>query len=60
VNAAPHWVVSALAALTAILDAGHLAHLFTQEWLVLLAALVTFLVSLTEFLKPGAPTPLVK
>lgn len=30
-----------LAAITSILAAGHLAHLFSQEWLVLLSALVT-------------------
>jgi amino acid transporter len=44
-----------LAAITAILAAGHLEHLFSAEWLVLLAAIVTFA---SEFIpRSSTPTP---
>ena len=48
-----------LAGLTAFLAAGHLAHVFSQEWLVLLSALLTFIATFTpqEPPKEQLPTP---
>ena len=47
------------AALTAILSAGHLAHLFSQEWIVLLSAVVTLAATFipTGPKEPSLPAP---
>ena len=46
---APAWLTnradSILAAITTLLAAGHLGHLFSQEWVVLLSAIFTFAAS---------------
>lgn len=46
-----------LAALTSILSGGYLAHLFSQEWIVLIAALLTFAAT---FIKPKEEAEVAK
>ena len=42
------WLVPILAAITFLLDGGHLAHLIGPEWLVLVAAFVTTVVAFVQ------------
>ena len=53
------WATPILATLTAVLDAGHLAHLFDAEVLVLISAIVTAAVGFFAAIKqrPGEVEP---
>jgi len=44
------YLVTILAAVTALLDGGHIAALFRPEWVVLIAAVVTAVVALVQAL----------
>jgi hypothetical protein len=48
--------LEALSILTVLLAGGHLAHLFNAEWLVLVSAIVTAIVS---FLQGKPPEPVL-
>ena len=49
------WATAILAALTAILDAGHFAHLFSAEVLVLIAGIITAIVGFFTALQQPKP-----
>ena len=49
------WATAILATLTAVLDAGHLMHLFSSEVLVLIAGIVTAIVAFITALQQPKP-----
>lgn len=51
------WATPILAALTFLLDGGHLVHLIGPEWLVLIAAGTTAIVGFLAAIKKDAPEP---
>lgn len=49
------WLTPILAAITFLLDGGHLVHLIGPEWLVLIAAGVTAIVGFLAAIKKDEP-----